>query len=674
MTGKNHSTVRWLVQFYQTLKYFEIRQIGYRLLFMTKRKFMSGFLGGRLMNGCYDLLTHYYNSKITASETNLLTGIVQISDFISGRSLHGRIFTKADEILANRFTFLGYTQTMDPIAWHEPQSSLLWNLNLHYFEYALDLGLAQRLTVKDDQRYYEKFKALVLDWLAANPIGTGNGWNCYAVSIRMVSWMYASGLFETELATDIQFRDLLQFQIIKQELFLAHNLEYDIRGNHLLKNLKALWLAGQFFSGGLARRWMALAEKLLQTEMKRQILPDGGHFELSPMYHCQVMQDLLEIYLVSTRENNKPSPFADALLDNLVKMSGFIGNQLHPDGTMTLFGDSALGIAMDPKDLIMAIGNLAGYSFENHDDSLNDPYLFFIGGNRLITRMKQTRGNTAGLFTRPAMIHFSDSGYFVIRNGSEDFLVVDGGDFGPDTLPAHGHCDMSSYELSLAGERIVVDSGVLEYAAGKWRQYFRGTSAHNTVMVDDIEQAQCWGSFRVGKRARRISAGLALDEYQNPVFQGIIDLAPTASFKLLHTRKIIFIAKSLWLVMDFIHSDGLTTHSLKSFIHFEKHLNTAIERNGIYVYKDSALKAKILPLSVDEVRVIRGGKNIPRGYCAERFGQLEENDVAVLKKAVNSPKSFFGYVICPPARPDPQIEISGDKVIINGFHYKSLIR
>jgi uncharacterized heparinase superfamily protein len=597
----------------------------------------------------------------------MLSGHGQIAEFIKEHSQQEKVFNNAAAILAGRFTFNHETRTMEPVAWHDPEQSLLWNLNLHYFEYTLDLGLAYRLSAGENKRYYMKFKNLVLDWLSANRTGIGNGWNGYAVSVRTGIWMVLYEIFETELAADHSFRELFLSQIIKQVLFIAHNLEFDVRGNHLLKNLKALRLAGQFFTGGLSRKWVTKAEKLLLAEINRQILPDGGHFERSTMYHCQILQDLLEIYLVAALESNDLSPFQNVLLDTLIKMSHFLFNQLHSDGTMALFGDSALGLAANPLDLITATANLAVCTFENIDYSLNDAYLFLVGGNRLITKMNHTRDHTAALFTRPETISFNDSGYFTIRNGNKDFLLADGGNFGPDSLPAHSHCDMLSYELSLGGERIIIDSGILEYAPDKWRQYFRSTSAHNTVMVDDIEQAHCWGSFRVGSRARRVSASLETDRNGYPVFKGVIDLTPTASFQLFHQREIRYIDKSLWLVVDLIHSGGSITHSLKSFIHFEKGLSTTIDQNRIFVYKNSILKAQIMPLNVDDIQILRGEESIPQGYCAERFGQLEENDVAVLIKSMNSLQVYFGYVICPPDVPDPQMGISGESLMINGL-------
>ena len=666
MTGKKLTAFQWFRLQWDTLKYFDIRQIGFRVLYIAKRKIIFG-LGNWLAEMVYQGLTRQAIAKLDISSVRLLSGNGQIAQFVNDNSLRQNILEGAAAILEGRFTFNQQTRTMEPVAWHDPGQSLLWNLNLHYFEYALDLGLAYRLSAGEDKRYYRKFKSLVLDWIKANPTGSLNGWNGYAVSVRAGVWMVLYEMFEVELAADPGFREQFLFQIVKQVLYVARNLEFDVRGNHLLKNLKTLCLAGQFLSGGPSRKWAALAEKLLLMELKQQILPDGGHFERSPMYHCQVCRDLLEIYLVATRDGDASSPLAGFIMDTLLKMAQFLFNQLHPDETMALFGDSVFGNTSNPMDLITTIANLAGFSLSNRDHRLNDPYLFLIGGNRIIPGVQQSPDHARGRIFQPEIAAFPDSGYYMIRSGNKDFLVADGGVFGPDSLPAHSHCDMLSYELSLAGERIIVDSGVLEYVPDEWRRYFRSTSAHNTVMVDDIEQAYCWGSFRAGNRARRLFATLETDERGNPVFKGAIDLTPTASFQLAQKRAIMRIGNRFWLFLDSIISGGASGHYLQSFIHFEKNLRAVFGQHQIRVYKDSRWKATLWPVWVDDVRVFRGRAEIPQGYCAEYFGRLEENDVAVFGKAMNSPQVCFGYLIGPPDETVSPIRFTGDNIVIDGI-------
>ena len=83
-------------------------------------------------------------------------------------------------------------------------------------------------------------------------------------------------------------------------------------------------------------------------------------------------------------------------------------------------------------------------------------------------------------------------------------MIFDTGDICPTYLPAHGHCDALSFELSINGLPLIVNSGTYQYENGQWRNYFRSTKAHNTVSISNQEQSQFWGSFRVAKRIKKV--------------------------------------------------------------------------------------------------------------------------------------------------------------------------
>ena len=78
--------------------------------------------------------------------------------------------------------------------------------------------------------------------------------------------------------------------------------------------------------------------------------------------------------------------------------------------------------------------------------------------------------------------------------------MIDCGRIAPDDLPAHGHGDILSFELSVGGKRVIVDQGVYEYVAGERRQQSRAAAAHNTLSFDDADQAEFYGAFRCGRR------------------------------------------------------------------------------------------------------------------------------------------------------------------------------
>ena len=82
------------------------------------------------------------------------------------------------------------------------------------------------------------------------------------------------------------------------------------------------------------------------------------------------------------------------------------------------------------------------------------------------------------------------------------FLICDVAPIGPDHLPAHGHADTLSFELSFKGRRVFVNSGTSEYGLGVERQRQRGTAAHSTLVLDGQDSSEVWAGFRVARRAR----------------------------------------------------------------------------------------------------------------------------------------------------------------------------
>ena len=244
--------------------------------------------------------------------------------------------------------------------------------------------------------------------------------------------------------------------------WLERHLETDIRGNHLIRNIKALLWASAFFTGDEARRWGRLGRALLEEEIATQILADGCHFERSPSYHCQVMGDLLEILGLLEAE-----PLRLRLETALAAMARACTLLTHPDGKVALFNDGGLDLAYAPAVLLDALERL-GLARPVRED---------------------------GPFALP------EAGFYGLIAGDE-YLVVDCGPIGPDALIGHAHGDILSFEWSVGGRRLIVDQGTYQYRAGPRRVQSRAAIAHNTVVIDGAEPSDFFGEFRCGRRAR----------------------------------------------------------------------------------------------------------------------------------------------------------------------------
>jgi hypothetical protein len=200
-----------------------------------------------------------------------------------------------------------------------------------------------------------------------------------------------------------------------------------------------------------------------------------------------------------------------------------------------------------------------------------------------------------------------------MRNDAQgDHLIADFGRVCPDYLPAHAHADLFSFELTIGGQPVVVDSGVFEYTAGEWRDWFRSTAAHNTVEIDGRDQSEMWGSFRVGRRAR----AFGVRWIEGPGFTAITGTHDGYA-PLLHTRWIVQVNEArLWFVIDRV--TGPAGHTARSRIHLQPDAPFHFTPFGATAVTES------------------------QGWLSERFGEKLPNRVLTLTAPT---PCWFGFVV-----------------------------
>ena len=134
---------------------------------------------------------------------------------------------------------------------------------------------------------------------------------------------------------------------------MSKNIEWHLLGNHLFSNGKALIFAGLYFDGPAPRDWLTTGLDILSREIREQILPDGGQFELSPMYHSLALEDILDLVNISRAFPDRiDEEFASLLVQTAERMLGWLSAMTHADGEIALLNDSAFGIAPAPAQLV----------------------------------------------------------------------------------------------------------------------------------------------------------------------------------------------------------------------------------------------------------------------------------------------------------------------------------
>ena len=352
-------------------------------------------------------------------------------------------------VAPDRFRFLNTERCCATAAdWRTETASRLWRYHLHYFD---------DLNAENAETRAQWHRDLIERWIAENPPGKGDGWDPYPTSLRIVNWS------KWLLVGNDPTPDMLA-SLATQVRWLAQRIEHHILGNHLFTNAKALMFGGLLFEGRDAESWYAQGAKICSQQLESQVLPDGGHFELSPMYHALFLEDLLDLLnLHHAFGNQAPARWPD----DVDSMFSWLRVMTHPDGEIAFFNDAALG---------------------------NAPSLFEL--NAYARRLDVSAGGPPG--QEPSFLE--QSGYVRAVAGAAH-LFCDCAAIGPDYLPAHGHADALSFEMSLGAERVFVNSGTSLYGSSEERLRQRGTAAHNTVVVDEMDSSEVWAGFRVARRA-----------------------------------------------------------------------------------------------------------------------------------------------------------------------------
>ncbi len=398
-----------------------------------------------------------------------------------------------------KFTLLNRSKEFrDDINWNFNGFGVLWNNVLNSFEYLNNENISMDDGINTLHSFIKKAKT------------NKSLFDSHCISQRIINSIKFCSRFKIHDKTINEF-------IYCQCLYLKKNPEFHLRNNHLLDNGFALLFASLYFN---EYSFFDFSERLLFINIPKQILPDGAHFELCPMYHLLVLHRMLDsIYLLD--KSNFPSERLRSRLKTYApKMLGWVQQMQLTNGCLPAFNDSAEG----------------------------------YGPNvRLVMRF------AAELNMDAIVVPLKESGFRKLKNRNFE-LVVDVNGLSPSEAPGHSHADTFHFILNVFGDPFIIDTGVSTYTLGKERDYERSTMAHNTVSIGNLNQSEIYDSFRVGRRAKV----LHLHEKNNEIEGTHNGYSHRGIF---HTRKICLMNDYIEIV-DIVKSK--TPVNCKAFLHIDK--------------------------------------------------------------------------------------------------------
>jgi hypothetical protein len=498
----------------------------------------------------------------------------------------------------------------------------LWEINRH-----LELvTLAEAWHLTREARYAEGALRLVDSWLEQCPYPRGAQWSsALEAAVRLMNWATAWQLLGGAAAP---LAPRWAASVYRHCHFIARNLSrHSSANNHLFGELTGLLL------GALAwprwpesRRWRDLARAGLETQAVTQNGADGVNREQAFWYHHEVA-DMMLLALLHGRANGVHFSRRYAL--RLEAMLEFIASVMDAGGQVPMVGDADDAVMVrfsreagfSPYRSLLATGAVL---FERGDfkaaaGAFDDKSRWLLG-DAAAARFAAVPEAPA----RPPQLAFADAGYYLLGGDygtpREVKALVDAGPLGYLSIAAHGHADALSLTLSVAGREILVDPGTYAYhGEPRWRGYFRGTAAHNTLRVDGADQSVPGGDFlwrrHAHARCHYFDVGVDRD-----LFEGLHDGYRRLADPVLHRRRVEYDKRERrFLVRDTLQC--AREHDLELHWHLAEGCTARADGHAVEIACAPARLRLECPRQFDPPAVVVGREHPPLGWVSRGLGR-----------------------------------------------------
>ena len=568
---------------------------------------------------------------------------------------------QADEIFHNKFQYF-FNQSYDlgpapdwflnPVTGAKAKSHLHW-CDTDFFDpavgdikfiwepsrFAWVYTLVRAYAATGNERYAEKFWTLFESWLAVNEPNVGPNYACgQECAIRLMAMCFAFYALSQARSSTIKRQIKLIVAIAVHAERIEKNIDFAIstRTNHSLTEAAGLYTVGMLFPEFKSSdHWFKLGKKVLIKEGRKQIYPDGSYIQHSMNYHRLMLQDFLWVLRLAQLNNDS---FCKELLSRVKKAADFLYQmQDGYDGRVPNYGanDGALILPLnncnylDYRPTLQAIN----YLFNNtrlYESGPWDEDLVWLFGPATVQAGKET--------TQQKSQKYDYGGYYTIRN-TDSWAMI--------RCHSHknrpGHADMLHLDLWWKGRNILRDSGSYMYNCEQpWQDYFRSTSAHNTITIDGNDQMQKLSRFMWFDWTRS-----KLVTYKNfnadtiKIIQGE-HYSYRKKYNIIHRRGVLSLPDCFWLTVDDIIGTG--NHKVNAFwqlcdVDYQLQGNTVILQTNTgpvcLMVLDSSTRGKC--------ECIRGNEG-PAGWQSLYYGDRQPAPVLRYSVQTNLPVRLITLV------------------------------
>jgi hypothetical protein len=528
--------------------------------------------------------------------------------------------------------------------------------------------LAKAFFLTGDERYAREAIAQIESWIDQNPPGCGINWqSSLEIAIRAISWMWTVFLLLSSHSLDENAARRIAGSLFRQlEHVYRYPSTYTSPNTHLIGEAAALFMGGLVFSEHpLANQWRSFGAATLVNEMARQVSSEGVYREASSYYHCYTTD--FYVQTLSLARANR-FQFPDWMWRRVSQMLEYVLHLSRPDGSLPLVGDDDGGRALafsrsdysSYRDGLSCGAVLFGRSdFKYAAHSFCEETLWLLGQDSFNV-FESLNGRPSNALHR----FYPESGCFIQRSDpgpAASHLVFDCGNLGM-LSGGHGHADALSFTLFAQGTELLIDPGTSVYnCAPQWRDYFRSTRAHNTVVVDGCDQSTPAGTF-----SWKHKAGSRLLDSRNLPGVDYIDGEHDGyalDRDIVHRRRLLFVRPDYWIVLDQLEGRG--QHTFDFLHHFAPGAQLFVlgdESRGdvdcrvlcgpaslhLYMYASAPVRTEAVCGQVDPIQ----------GWASSRYGQRQSSPMLSASVESAAPVSMMTF-LTPTSDPSDSRRLGG---------------
>ena len=587
------------------------------------------------------------------------------------------LVSRADKIAEGRLSFFNLEDHFlgDPIDWNYDHAAgkptprlpiqsvdyrdfeqsgdckLVWEPNRHH--HLVVLACAYRAT--GESRYAEAVVKQLESWMDQNPFGYGMNWRSpLELGVRLINWVWALDMIRDSGAMDERF-----YKRVRKNAFLLcwetarKYSKGSSANNHLVGEAAGVYVGASYFqSFEQSEGWRKEAKEILCREIMAQTYEDGCIREHGLGYQFFVLQFYISCGLVGRWTGDE---FPAEYWQRIERMIEFVSVLAEGGEQLPMFGDRDDGYVLDLGDRpesVEPLLSLAALLFKRVDfkaraGGLSQTAFWLLGSGAFddYERLPSTPAD------RPLeSMSFPESGYHLLQAGrvGEGALSIffDCAELGYGSIAAHGHADALSIALRLDRRDVLVDPGTYDYFTyPEWRQYFRKTRSHNTLMVDEQDQSELQGAFLWGRRAESRLESWQVDG-ENTLISGSHDGYTRLADPLLHQRSVqLKGAQGEIEIRDEI--DCRETHRVSLRFQFSEYCSLEEQEPGIYRVRVEGIDHSLqfhCPEGL-QAQIYNGSKSPKAGWVSRGYHRITPAPQLVLDGYISGVTRFTTRIV-----------------------------